>query len=75
MLERIARYWEPLAKSFLQTLIGNDNEIKAMLTRLMDYLRNQGATTDYTSLTGGESAAEQSEAGISSLMDTWLLVK
>jgi circadian clock protein KaiC len=55
--------------------IGNDNEIKAMLTRLIDFLKNQGATSVYTSLTGGESAAEQSEVSISSLMDTWLLVK
>jgi circadian clock protein KaiC len=55
--------------------IGNSDEIKAMLTRLIDFLKNQGVTSIYTSLTGGGSAVEQSEVGISSLMDTWLLVK
>jgi circadian clock protein KaiC len=55
--------------------IGNSDEIKAMLTRLIDFLKNQGATSLYTSLTGGDSTAEQREVGISSLMDTWLLVR
>ena len=57
------------------TSIGDTAEIKAMLTRLIDFLKNQGTTSIYTSLTGGSSAQEQSEVGISSLMDTWLLVK
>jgi circadian clock protein KaiC len=57
------------------TCIGNSDEIKAMLTRLIDYLKNQGATSVFTSLTSGGRGEEQSEAGISSLMDTWLLVK
>jgi circadian clock protein KaiC len=55
--------------------VGNSDEIKAMLTRLIDFLKNQGITSIYTSLTRGGSAMEQSEVGISSLMDTWLLVK
>jgi circadian clock protein KaiC len=55
--------------------IGDSDEIKAMLTRLIDFLKNQGVTSVYTSLTGGENAAEQSEVGISSLMDTWLLLR
>ena len=57
------------------TSIGDAAEIKAMLTRLIDFMKNQGITCIYTSLTGGASAPEQSEVGISSLMDAWLLVK
>jgi circadian clock protein KaiC len=54
--------------------VGNDAEIKGMLTRVIDFLKNQAVTTLFTSLTAGGSAMEQSEVGISSLMDTWLLL-
>jgi circadian clock protein KaiC len=55
--------------------IGENAEVKAMLTRVIDYLKSQGITTLFTSLTGGGEALEQSEVGISSLMDSWLLVR
>jgi circadian clock protein KaiC len=55
--------------------IGDQREVKAMLTRLIDFLKNQGATTLFTSLTEGGTTAEQSEVGVSSLMDTWLLLR
>ena len=51
------------------------DEIKAMLTRVIDFLKSEGITTIFTSLTSGGSALEQSEVGISSLMDTWLLLR
>ena len=54
--------------------VGDDAEIKAMLTRVIDFLKNQGITAIFTSLTSGGSALEQSEVGVSSLMDTWLLL-
>jgi circadian clock protein KaiC len=54
--------------------IGSDTEIKAMLTRVIDFLKNQGATALFTSLTEGGSLQEQSQVGVSSLMDTWLLL-
>jgi circadian clock protein KaiC len=57
------------------TSVGDTAEIKAMLTRVIDFLKNQGITSIYTSLTAGGSFLEQSEAGISSLIDTWLLVR
>ncbi len=57
------------------TSVGEAEEIKSMLTRMTDYLKNQGITAVFTSLTEGGSAVEQSEVGISSLMDTWLLVR
>jgi len=55
--------------------IGDASQVKAMLTRLIDFLKNLGITAIFTSLTGGGDAFEQSEVGISSLMDTWLLLR
>jgi len=57
------------------TSVGDEDEIKAMLTRVIDFLKAQSITTIFTSLTAGSSALEQSEVGISSLMDTWLLLR
>lgn len=57
------------------TTVGDTDEVKAMLTRLIDYLKNRGITSIYTSLTPGGNALGESEVGISSLMDTWLLVR
>ena len=55
--------------------VGDEREVKAMLTRLIDYLKNLNITALFTSLTEGGSNAEQSEVGVSSLMDTWLLLR
>jgi circadian clock protein KaiC len=55
--------------------VGNDMEVGAMLTRLIDFLKSHQITAIFNSLTSGGSAADQSEAGVSSLMDTWLLVR
>lgn len=55
--------------------IGSPLEVKAMLTRLVDFLKGQGTTALLTSLTTGGAAMEQTEVGISSLIDTWLLVR
>jgi circadian clock protein KaiC len=54
---------------------GNVAEVKATLARLTDLLKARHITSLYTSLTAGGDAEEQSEVGISSLMDTWLLVR
>jgi len=57
------------------TALGESEEIKAMLTRVIDYLKMQGITTVFTSLTSGSATPEESAVGISSLMDTWLAVR
>jgi circadian clock protein KaiC len=59
--------------SFLRSDGGNDAE--AMLVRMIDFLKGGEITSVLTSLTRGGSALEQSEAGVSSLIDTWLVVK
>jgi circadian clock protein KaiC len=55
--------------------LGDTLEVKSMLTRLIDFFKVHQITALFTSLTKGGSALEQSEVGISSLMDTWLLLR
>jgi circadian clock protein KaiC len=55
--------------------VGNTPEIQSMMTRLIDFLKMRGTTTFFTSLTSGGSDLEQSEVGISSLIDTWLMLQ
>jgi circadian clock protein KaiC len=54
---------------------GVEFESKAMVTRLIDFLKAHQITTLFTSLTHGGHALEQSEMTISSLMDSWLLLQ
>jgi circadian clock protein KaiC len=50
--------------------VGTQGQIKAMLTRVIDFLKNEGVTAMFTSL---ESPRElESRETVSSLMDTWL---
>jgi circadian clock protein KaiC len=46
-----------------------------MLMRLVDLMKSRGITALFTSLTSGEGFTERSEVGISSLIDTWLIVR
>jgi circadian clock protein KaiC len=55
--------------------IGERGEVRAMLTRVIDFLKMQQVTTIFTSLTGGGEAYEQTESQVSSLIDTWLLMR
>lgn len=50
-------------------------ELKSMLTRLIDYLKGKGITALCTDLTTAASDLEQTDVGISSLMDAWLMLK
>ncbi|WP_426102151.1 circadian clock protein KaiC [Massilia sp. TSP1-1-2] len=54
---------------------GNANDVKLMLLRLVDSLKRQQITGFFTSLTAGGKALEQTDIDISSLIDTWLLVR
>jgi circadian clock protein KaiC len=55
--------------------LGETLEVKSMLNRLIDFFKAHQITAFFTSLTEGGSALEQSEVGISSLMDTWILLR
>ncbi|HEY6011182.1 MAG TPA: ATPase domain-containing protein, partial [Nitrospirota bacterium] len=57
------------------TNIGTVDEVKAMLMRLIDLLKFNNITTLCTSLTHGGDSLEQTEVAVTSLMDTWLLVR
>jgi circadian clock protein KaiC len=55
--------------------VGTGSETRSMLTRLIDFLKVRQITTFFTSLTPGSHELEQSEVGISSLIDTWLMLE
>ncbi len=54
---------------------GNLSEAAQFLLRLVDFLKARQITALLTSLTNASSAMEQTEVGISSLIDTWLLLR
>ena len=55
--------------------IATENEVKSMLMRLVDFLKGEQITAVFTSLTGGGKALEATDAGVSSIIDTWLLLR
>jgi circadian clock protein KaiC len=60
------------------TLDNSEVEVKPTLMRLIDFLKQQQITSLFTSLTTGGtaiSAPEDTQLGVSSLMDTWLLLR
>ncbi len=50
-------------------------EVKTLLMRIVDFLKLNQITALFTSLTGSVYSHEGSDAGISSLIDTWLLLR
>jgi len=54
---------------------GSLKDATAMLTRLMDFLKVQRISSFLTNLTSGGEALEKTDADISSLVDTWLLLR
>lgn len=50
-------------------------DTQALLVRLIDLLKAQDVTALLTSLTVGGAATERTDTGISSLVDTWLLLR
>jgi circadian clock protein KaiC len=54
--------------------VGTQNDVRAMLMRVIDYLKVNEVTGFFTSLTPGKNESEETEAGISSLMDTWIVM-
>ncbi|MFA6472375.1 MAG: circadian clock protein KaiC [Candidatus Latescibacterota bacterium] len=53
----------------------NQTEVKTMLLRLVDFLKMKGITAFFTSLTADRDALEITDIYISSLIDTWLLLR
>ena len=62
----------------LTSLIGEGDrrEIRSMITRMIDMLKSRGITTFFTSLVSSSADNDTSgEIGVSSLIDTWLVVR
>ena len=53
---------------------GEQDEVKSMLTRLIDYLKAKQITAVFTNLTRLASL-ESTESEVSSIMDTWILLR
>jgi circadian clock protein KaiC len=54
---------------------GTAQDTEAMLLRLVDFLKGSQVTAFFTNLTAGGKAWESTDVGISSLIDTWMLVR
>jgi circadian clock protein KaiC len=54
---------------------GTRRDATVMLTRLIDFLKIQEITALLTDLTSGDQALEKTDVDISSLVDTWLLLR
>jgi len=54
---------------------GNALDATAMLMRLIDYLKTRQVTALFTHLTSGGDSPEGTELGVSSLTDTWILLR
>jgi circadian clock protein KaiC len=54
---------------------GSTSDASLMLLRLIDFLKSRKITAFLTHLTSGGKAMEATDIGISSIIDTWLLVR
>jgi len=54
---------------------GSADGAAGMLVRLIDFFKSQGATLVMTNLTEGGRALERTEIGVSSVVDTWILLR
>ncbi|MDB6085016.1 MAG: circadian clock protein KaiC [Gammaproteobacteria bacterium] len=54
---------------------GVTGDVQAMAMRLVDYLKGRGITALMTTLTAGGGHLEHTDVNISSLIDTWLLLR
>lgn len=54
--------------------VGSEIEVRAMLARLIDFMKLRQITALFTSLTEGGTTAERTDLGVSSLMDVWMLL-
>lgn len=55
--------------------VGSEIDVKSMMTRMIDYFRFQGITTMMSNLATGGRSGEEASLAVSSMADTWLLVR
>jgi len=51
------------------------DEVNSMVMRLIDYLKGRNITALFTHLIPGSAASQEVEVGVSSLIDTWILLR
>jgi len=56
----------------ISSLRGDTGDVYSMLLRVIDLLKSRGTTGFLTNLFPGQGTTDYADAGISSLMDTWL---
>jgi len=54
--------------------VGDEEEVKSMLTRILDLLKRRGVTLLMTALTTGAQKSEETEMRLSSMVDTWVVL-
>ena len=54
---------------------GSLGEVNNMVMRLIDYLKGKDITALFTHLIHGSSGSREVEVGVSSLIDTWILLR
>jgi circadian clock protein KaiC len=79
-IHRLVREFQPSAVVIdpISNLIsvGNINEVRSMLTRLIDFLKVNNVTALFTALINTRTSQnEMTEEGVSSLVDTWISVR
>ena len=77
MLREVTRFNPSLVvldpiSSFLES--GDRMEIQSMLLRVVDFLKSHGITAVFTHLMHGQDGAVETDAGLSSIMDAWILL-
>jgi circadian clock protein KaiC len=55
--------------------VGSQAEVKAAITRIIDFLKAQQITALFTSYTTEEDTPDQSVVGVSSLIDAWISLR
>jgi circadian clock protein KaiC len=55
--------------------VGSVSEVKAMLVRLIDFLQEEQITVVFTALSLNNVMNDQTDEGVSSLVDCWLMIK
>jgi circadian clock protein KaiC len=77
MLREVTRFKPGLVvldpiSSFLES--GDRMEIQSMLLRVVDFLKGRGVTAVFTHLMHGQDGRVETDAGLSSIMDAWILL-
>jgi circadian clock protein KaiC len=55
--------------------VGPNEDVMAMMVRLVDYLKNNLVTAFFTHLNSAGASLESTDIGISSIIDTWILLR